>query len=174
MDEEGAIVTAETDDDILTEATSDAASSEAQDTADTAGTEIQNPQSENDTVDTLLNKPKDNEDKIIDPLLSTNDDSSTANGGDLPATDDAKHVEDDDIKSNNSFEHLSPLSDDVQPSYKGFREVLGELKCNFKQKILYYSLLVNCKSSTYKQSLNVTSLSTTYNFVSYRGTHVQI
>jgi len=139
MDEESD--TTETDNVISTEVTLETKSAESQDTSNTTTTtitEVQNlnPQSEDDIVDPLLNKPEDNEeDKIVDPLLSTDEspiittaDDGDVNSGNLPTGYEdlhAKHDDDDDDDGSNSFEHLSPLSDDMQPSCKGFREVLG-------------------------------------------------
>jgi len=138
MDEESD--TTETGNVISTEITlENKKSAESQDTTTTI-TEVHNlnPQSEDDIVDPLLNKPEDSEeDKIVNPLLSTDEspvitttDDGDEDGGNLPTRYEHLHAkhhddDDDDDDGSNSFEHLSPLSDDMQPSCKGFREVLG-------------------------------------------------
>jgi len=130
MDEESDV--AETGDIPSTEVTPDTTSTKTQDLSKTVATTFAeqnlNPQSEYDAFDPLLNKPEDSEeDKIIDPLLST-DESPTITTADDPTHQHDDNDDDDDIDDDirsNSFEHLSPLSDDMQPSSKGFREVLG-------------------------------------------------
>ncbi|XP_065905647.1 sorting nexin-30-like isoform X2 [Dysidea avara] len=146
MDEESNTTeTTETGDVTSSEAIPGTMSTEPQDTSNTVTatntTEVQElkPQSEDGNVDPLLNKPEDSEeDKVVDPLLSTDESPTITTADDddkirdLPKTDEdvfTKHRDedngDDDIDSN-SFEHLSPFSDDMQPSSKGFREVLAE------------------------------------------------
>ena len=148
MDEESNTTeTTETGDVTSSEAIPGTMSTEPQDTSNTVTatntTEVQElkPQSEDGNVDPLLNKPEDSEeDKVVDPLLSTDESPTITTADDddkirdLPKTDEdvfTKHRDedngDDDIDSN-SFEHLSPFSDDMQPSSKGFREVLGMCK----------------------------------------------